>query len=145
MFQIAATYGYALDNIVKPVFDFNRAMKVHEDINIYRSNILRNIEIGKGFADVLYQEPSFKYTRIPTLVKGDIYLDGYFQSEKYFIKHHEKIRELFNEHEDIKKWMSQTNNLMYHDEDRDELRIAIPSDIYKMLYVLKLVELLFNY
>ena len=34
---------------------------------------------------------------------------------------------------DIKRWMSQVNNQMYHDKDKDELRIAIPSDAYKSL------------
>jgi|TARA_R110000744_G_scaffold377724_1_gene493023 hypothetical protein len=105
MFQIAATYGYAIENCVKPVFDFDVAMKVHEDINTYKSNILRNVDIDKGYADVLYREPSFGYTRIPYLMNGDVYLDGYFQSEKYFFKYSEQIKKLFTEPEDIKKYI----------------------------------------
>lgn len=97
LFQIAAAYSYAKKTNKECVFSINDAITVHKHINTYTDNILRNVNFVdnvkfNGFK--LYNEPYFSYTEIPK-IDGDVYLQGYFQSEKYFKEYESEIRSIF--------------------------------------------------
>jgi hypothetical protein len=102
MFQISATYSLALDNRCQAVFNDKKYFRVHKSLENYKENIFRNVVFNNDFKyDTIYQEPYFSYKPIP--FKKNIYLNGYFQSEKYFIHNRDKILELFSPREEDKK------------------------------------------
>jgi hypothetical protein len=67
----------------------------------YSDNILRNITITNDRPRSGYTEPSFEYSRIPN---ADA-IDGYFQSERYFIDYRDKILDLFRPTPDIQEYI----------------------------------------
>lgn len=104
MFQIACAYSYAKKNNKECFFTTNDAVKIHKYIDSYRENVLKNVPLieshgQNGFKR--YNEPTFHFTEIPN-IEGDVYLDGYFQSEKYFNNYSEDIRKLFKFPEKLK-------------------------------------------
>ena len=60
--------------------------------NKYSDNILRNIEVTTINPSHIYNEISFTYNEIPNVSA----IDGYFQSEKYFVNYKEQIYKLFS-------------------------------------------------
>lgn len=94
MFQIAAGYSHAIKlktslKVVKPALHFS-----HGDVYTkYKNNILAQIEFINVSNYLLYKEPFFHYTRLP--LHSPITLDGYFQSEKYFVDYRDDILNLF--------------------------------------------------
>jgi len=92
LFQIGAANTLALLYNDIAIFDFNSSSKVHQDINTYKNNILRNINEGIPKVNYTFIEPrDFSYLGIG--YARNIMLDGYFQSDKYLLK--EYILELF--------------------------------------------------
>jgi hypothetical protein len=67
------------------------------NISTYKNNIMRGVE-SKPQADfgqcVIYNEQGHQYTPLP--LKNNIFLMGYFQSEKYFEDYKDDISELFS-------------------------------------------------
>jgi len=68
----------------------------------YKDNILRNIKITNKIPKSVYIEESFNYNEIPNVEA----IDGYFQSEKYFVNHRNDILNLFEMSFDIKEYIS---------------------------------------
>lgn len=97
LFQIAAAYSYGLGYNKKVVITYGDSVIVHKNILTYSDNILHNLHMESN-TDLSnykgYQEPHFHYESIP-LIEGNLQLNGYFQSEKYFIKHSDEIKNLF--------------------------------------------------
>jgi len=94
MFQIAAAQALAWDIDTEAVFDFNLASQVHRNIRSYQDNIFGEIkDVSNPTFRSRYPEPNFGYNPIPKV--DSMYLIGYFQSEKYFKHHRDKILELF--------------------------------------------------
>ena len=98
MFQIACAYAYALKNNKKPIFTIDDSIVIHKHINAYKENVLSNVVFlnnkdTKGFN--VFNENGFHYNEIPS-VGGSLYLNGYFQSEKYFKEYSKEIKELFS-------------------------------------------------
>ena len=59
--------------------------------NEYQDNILRNIKLTNEIPNSIYVEKAFTYDEIPNVEA----IDGYFQSEKYFVNHRTGILDLF--------------------------------------------------
>lgn len=97
LFQIAVTYSYAKEYNKTPLFSADKAIRVHKPINVYRDNILRKINFNGDINGTYktYNEPKFSYSEIPN-IDGSVFLDGYYQSEKYFSKYSDDIRDLFS-------------------------------------------------
>lgn len=74
------------DNIT--YFD-NFLYELNDKINISNEKILEN-------NSNIYNEKKFNYEQIFFDKNRDIYLNGFFQSDKYFIKHYDKIKKLLN-------------------------------------------------
>lgn len=98
MFQIAAAYAYGLKYEKSPVFTVNDSFVVHKHITKYSDNILSKVNLisDKNFSGFQqFNENGFHYTEIPK-IDGNVYLNGYFQSEKYFKEYSKEIKELFS-------------------------------------------------
>jgi len=86
LFQIAATYALAKRNNDICGFDLSQ--------NKYKNNILSKVNCIEGFKPFgFYNEVSFNYKKIK--YNKNMILDGYFQSEKYFLDFKESILDLF--------------------------------------------------
>lgn len=98
MFQIACAYAYALENNKKTIFSMDDSLVIHKHLSVYKENILSNIELVpkkdyRGFNE--FNEKGYHYVDIPT-IEGNVYMNGYFQSYKYFTHHDSEIRKLFS-------------------------------------------------
>lgn len=103
LFQIAAAQAYGLKHNKEAVFNSATAMQVHKNIDSYKGSILRNVKFDSNFkVNNQLNEQGFHYTELPKVDKN-VYLTGYFQSEKYFKDYEKEIRDLFSCPEDIKQ------------------------------------------
>ena len=83
LFQIAHGYSLSLDNNVGFGIDLNKIWVVHSHWSVYMDNIFRNVPTITSPS----QTHNYKYESLtykPTQYSNNIFLDGYFQSEKYF-------------------------------------------------------------
>lgn len=98
MFQIACAYSYSLKNEKTFVLSLSDSITVHKNIESYRSNILSNLKFTQkqDFSKYkLYNEPNFFYESIPDF-NENVFLVGYFQSEKYFKNYRNEILNIFS-------------------------------------------------
>lgn len=97
LFQIATAYSYSIYNdselkIYKDLYIPSH----HPDLKSYKDNIYSNLKIESLDANFArYNEQSFCFNEIPK-IDNNVMLYGYFQSEKYFKKHSQEIKKLFN-------------------------------------------------
>lgn len=105
MFKFAASVSLAMDNNVEYMFSTEFIRPVDPNYKTYYNNILRGFKFIKNLPPTYhtYNEPKFSYTDIPYTKGTDLLLDGYFQSEKYFIKNKEMIINLFKPTNEIKE------------------------------------------
>jgi hypothetical protein len=90
LFQIAHGYSLSLDNNVSFGIDLNKIWVVHTHWSEYMNNIFRNVPTITSPNQIYnYRYESLTYK--PTPYTQNIFLDGYFQSEKYFIHNKQKI------------------------------------------------------
>jgi len=96
MFQIAVGYSKSIELNKEFYIDLNSINQVHKPIDNYLNNVLRKIKFNSySECDQIYYEPYFHFSEIPNFsIPTKLY--GYFQSEKYFIKHRKNILELFD-------------------------------------------------
>jgi hypothetical protein len=106
LFQIAITYTYSKKMGKKMLFNINDIYSPHKPYNYYTNNIFRKIEfnnITDFYTNV--SEKSFEFNEIPN-IDGNVTLNGYFQSEKYFIEVAEDILNLFEIDENTENYLS---------------------------------------
>jgi hypothetical protein len=97
MFQIATAYAYSKKTNKNLIFNSNDIYVVHGSVDSYKDNILSNIvfeSLNQNSFGKRYNEPSFNFNEIPNF-DGNVYLNGYFQSEKYFKNYRNEILDLF--------------------------------------------------
>jgi len=94
MFQIATTHSLAIDNSDVAVYDSNGVIKIHNHLDTYKTNILRNLIYRPVTVDTHYSEPHFSYNKIT--YEENLKIMGYFQSEKYFQHNRDSILDLFS-------------------------------------------------
>ena len=98
MFQIACANAYGLKYGKMPIFTTDDSMVVHKHINNYKSSILSNVNFiaNKNFTGFsTLQEAGFNYHELPK-IDGSVYLNGYFQTEKYFKEYSLETKSLFS-------------------------------------------------
>ncbi|MBI2743552.1 MAG: alpha-1,2-fucosyltransferase [Chlamydiales bacterium] len=101
LFQVAAASALAWDNGVDPYFpSFRSSSPVYQRVffRVNRRPPHQNISFE-------WNEPSYAYTPIP--YQPNMRMIGYFQSEKYFAHHRERLLELFAPHPDDLAYMKQ--------------------------------------
>jgi len=103
MFQISAAYSFAKDVSSKFGIDYEHIGTLHGHPTNYRMNIFKNIPEVKPLSNdaLLYKEGQFNYEPIDTdsFKNKELYIDGYYQSYKYFEKYKDEIRRLFSPNE----------------------------------------------
>lgn len=96
LFQVATGYTLAKTNnteySVNPSLHYERGQGHH--ISQYENTILKNIPKTDKVPTNIYKEKDFHHHEIPQIA-GDLLLDGYFQTEKYFENSREEINNLF--------------------------------------------------
>ncbi|OXA92205.1 alpha-1,2-fucosyltransferase [Flavobacterium hercynium] len=91
-FESYKLHNYALNN-------FNIVSNIYKKPNKYVRRIQRLYK-----KSILYKETDFGYNSNLSALKGDpVFLEGYFQSEKYFLKHEKEIRKDFEIKVTLKK------------------------------------------
>ena len=101
LFQMATTYAYSL-RYSKEMFLLKQKFgATHGEFDTYSNNILHKIKFSELANEYIirgsniYNETSFNYSEIPN-IQGDVYLNGYFQSELYFKDFSKEIKEQFS-------------------------------------------------
>ncbi len=96
LFQIATTYALALRNNDVCGFDFNNCytpLQGHSSLK-YKDTILSKVnKVNNYNFRHFYNEPRFGYEELP--YTKDLFLNGYFQSDKYFDDYRKEILDLF--------------------------------------------------
>ena len=98
LYQIAAAYSLAKDNSDVCAFNFNdHVVKQGRSACDYRNNVLKKVNEITGYwePEYFYKEPSASYKEIP--YHENMLLNGYFQSEKYFMNHVKEVIDLFTD------------------------------------------------
>jgi hypothetical protein len=118
MFQIAATLSFAWENGVESEFNLNihnLPLQGNKAI-IYKDIFFKNLKLTDDNLlnkCKIYTEPNFHYDTIPDYVSKENYLlNGYFQSEKYFIKYRDKIVDYFKPNNDIELYLKKYDNIL---------------------------------
>jgi len=100
LFQVATVLSLSNDMDSMSIFpDLNDISK----FGGYQDNILHNLDLNGHKPDEIYQEPEFYYTELPK--SENITLNGYFQSEKYFLNNRNIILDILSPKNDIKKYL----------------------------------------
>lgn len=102
LFQIATTFSTAKDNNLKCIFDLNNHILSHQGQSAfsYKNNLFNNLPTEENLnldRFQIYKESSFSFTQIPKIsTHHNVILNGYFQSEKYFLHNRIDLLNLLN-------------------------------------------------
>jgi len=102
MFQIAAGYSKSIDLNTQYCINYgitHYGQQGKKPIT-YKDNFYKNISITEETPSFVYGEPHFSYSELPD--KKDMVIDGYFQTEKYFINNKDRVKNLFYFSDNIK-------------------------------------------
>ena len=119
LFMIANAYAYSL-KYNKSLFVPETWKGLTQSRPAYWNSILKYFKDNKllinikGLKYSKYKENSLDFEQIPNQIKS-VFLDGYFQSEKYFIEYEKEIRELFIIPKEIKDVATQKISLIKKD------------------------------
>lgn len=114
LFQISAALALALEINKDAVFSYgSHFLPLQGNKSLYyKNNILSKVNLieDSSFYQnlVLYEEPFYSFKEIPKV--DNLLLKGYFQSEKYFIKYENTIRQIFRESPEITKIINEKYN-----------------------------------
>ena len=95
LFQISTSHAISKRTGKKMLFDISDIYSPHKTYNHYLDNFFRKVEfttITETYNTVF--ERGFEFANIPE-IDGNLKLNGYFQSEKYFIDNRKDILNLF--------------------------------------------------
>lgn len=109
LFQVAATLAYAWEHDVTPCFPGLAGDIPHLQHVFFRCNT----QSPSSHLDKVWAEPSHKFHPIP--FKNNVMLDGYFQSERYFVKYRNKLLDHFEPRkDDVDYIMTKYGHLLNH-------------------------------
>jgi len=147
LFQISAAYSFALDNNDTLIIDESKIVTVHKHMSTYKTNIFRNLNYGLVFYENYYQEPFFHYKEIPTI--KNLFINGYFQSEKYFKNNRNKILDLFSIDENSLRYINEKykdidflNSTSLHIRRGDYKNLPLHHPICEMSYYHKAIDII---
>lgn len=100
LFEIAAAVSYALDQGYEARFpELQKTLKNGEYAPVFQK--INTSKFPRKTKFISYQEPSHSFQKIPDFPNKNVYLDGYFQSDKYFSRHKEYIIDLFSPSKEV--------------------------------------------
>jgi len=103
MFQISAAYSISKGDDKELICDYSDHMVPHKPFSEYTNNIFRKINFSNGIGQhTPIGESGFNYREIPH-IDGNVRLNGYYQSEKYFKHIREEILQLFDLPSEVKE------------------------------------------
>jgi hypothetical protein len=114
LFQIANAYAYAKEygkelKLPRTWKGKKKDRPSYWDTYLKNPKLLAMLTSDKIKFNKVYQEPYFSHNKIPGY-NGNVLLKGYYQSEKYFLKYENEIRELFASPSDIDEFATQKIN-----------------------------------
>lgn len=146
LFQIANAYAYSLKYNKELVLINNKQGATHGSLSSYSDNILNKINFQEkyDFSNFKIQsELVFNYIPIPKF-NHNVYLNGYFQSEKYFIDFESEIRELFSYEVAVNKELSNLleneNTCSIHVRRGDYVNLPNHHPTQNMNYYMKAIK-----
>jgi len=147
LFQISAAYSFALDNNDTLIIDESKIVTVHKHMSTYKTNIFRNLNYGLVFYENYYPEPFFHYKEIPAI--KNLFINGYFQSEKYFKNNRNKILDLFSIDENSLRYINEKykdidflNSTSLHIRRGDYKNLPLHHPICEMSYYHKAIDII---
>tara|TARA_R110002167_G_scaffold83186_1_gene226314 strand:- start:315 stop:1100 length:786 start_codon:yes stop_codon:yes gene_type:complete len=156
MFQIATTCAYAKRYNLTPKFDFNRCVTSHQGFSSqkYLNNLFKNLtdlDISKINFNNYFKEQKHSFTPIPKY-NNNLFLDGYFQSEKYFNDFKIDIKNIFKldekYHKKINKFIhtlpNNDNLTALHVRRGDYLKFPGIHDVCTLEYYNKAMDIIGN-
>jgi hypothetical protein len=109
MFIIAAAHSLAYDNKDSVVFpdSLTGITPTIKEAQLHKNTILRKLKYTNdlSFVKYVHVEPS-NHSYLQIEYKEDMFLKGYFQSEKYFNHNRQKILELFSPQKQIDNFLN---------------------------------------
>lgn len=105
LFQIATTTALALRNNDKACFDIDGhkiGLQGRDAIN-YKENIFKNLLNKKIDTENVFTQNGFHYEEIP--YSENLKLNGYFQSEKYFLDYRNEILNILKPTKEIEEYI----------------------------------------
>lgn len=134
MFQIAASYSFAKEAKSKFAIDYEHIGTLHSHPENYKMSIFKNLPMIEKLGEdaLLYKEGQYNYEPIDTakFVNKEIYIDGYYQSYKYFAKYSKDIKQLFSANESEK---IEIHKMFGHLFDKETVSIHIRRGDYLSL------------
>jgi hypothetical protein len=115
LFQIACVYAYSKKHNKTILLDKVDSVVVHKYIDEYKDNLLKNCQDFFSSEKVTYNyynEPHFNYKEIPHIV-DNVFLNGYYQSDKYFSDYENDIRHIFSYPNELKNEVISNFNNKY--------------------------------
>jgi glycosyltransferase involved in cell wall biosynthesis len=113
MFEIATAYAFALDNGCQMAVSEQHGVFVSRTGEVsspkkYESTVFRNIKFIDSLppSDV-WKEPSFAYSPLAYKFDSNLYIEGQFQSEKYFKHRRHEVLELFSPLANVSDYISE--------------------------------------
>ena len=111
MFQIATAYSFAIDNGCSLKLSTKNGVYQSLDGQLgdpleYKDNIYSKIDFIENATNCdVFKQSGFEYSPISYKFENNLYLEGHFQSEKYFSHNRNRIVELFRICENDKKYI----------------------------------------
>ena len=94
LFQVSATYAHSRRMNEECYFDLSRDIisctRHYDNLSVYKDNVFRSFKNNPRVHHQRYDEPSHRYSPIPRA--NNLFLFGYFQSEKYFSEYTDEIK-----------------------------------------------------
>jgi hypothetical protein len=148
LFQVSAAYSISIRDNMNLIVDSTNHYGAHYGISKYIDNILRNVSFSEyTLSYPVHGEPGFHYNKIP-IFTSDTKLNGYFQSEKYFIDYKNLILNLFSPTKEITlklmekygKILEENNTISIHIRRGDYLGIPDYHPVLDIEYYKKSTE-----
>lgn len=148
LFQWAVVESYSIEN--KCDYKFDTTFYYSQDMRSVRINNIPGIKFNIAThtditRDITFVEDNFHYNPIPN--NGNIiYLNGYWQSEKYFIKNKDRILEILSVPDKCKMTpLIDTNSVSMHIRRTDYLSSNGYHPVQPMTYYENALDIIGNY
>ena len=119
LFPMAYSYSISINQNKDLVLCYDHSGIVHTEPQEYKSSFLKNIpEIKNNYYYYIIEEKSFSFSHNLLPLNRNIFLDGYFQSEKYFKENKDSIVNLIKSDQENYKKAQETYAKIFQPGDK---------------------------